>query len=130
MMKMMDEGSVVRESELALAMAAAGRMDRLKNYLNNAITGQRLTPTQREDFKSLSNELYAAAAQAYNKKRSEYEDFGSKYNLDVKNVLGAPATIPSIIKGSGSLGGAGAGAGGGGQQRKSLGTIFGTPPQQ
>jgi hypothetical protein len=34
------------------------------------------------------------------------------------------------MKNSGSLGGAGAGAGGGGQQRKSLGTIFGTPPQQ
>jgi hypothetical protein len=58
MMKLMDEGSVVRETELALAMAAAGRMDRLKNYLSNAMTGQKLTPTQREDFKSLSSELY------------------------------------------------------------------------
>jgi len=118
MMKMMDEGSVVRESELALAMAAAGRMDRLKNYLNNAMTGQRLTPTQREDFKSLSNELYAAAGQAYNKKRSEYEDFGSKYGLDAGKVLGSPAKIPSVMKDSG------------GQQRPSLGSIFAPQPQQ
>ena len=99
MMKMMDEGSTVRESELALAMAAAGRMDRLKNYLNQAMTGQKLTPTQRIEFKALSNELYAAAGQAYNNKRSEYEGFGNAYQLpNLNTALGAPATVPSIVK--------------------------------
>ena len=99
MMKLMDEGSVVRETELALAMAAAGRMDRLKNYLNQAMTGQKLTPTQRIEFKALSNELYAAAGQAYNNKRSEYEGFGNAYQLpNLNTALGAPATVPSIVK--------------------------------
>ena len=100
MMKLMDEGSVVRETELALAMAAAGRMDRLKNYLNQAITGQKLTPTQRVEFKALSNELYAAASQAYNNKRQEYEDFGTSYGFkNLGTALGKPAQIPSLMGG-------------------------------
>jgi hypothetical protein len=118
-MKLLDPGSVVRESELGIAMAASGRMDRLNNYFSNMMSGQKLTPTQREDFKALSNELYAAAGDAYNKKRQEFLGFGQAYgfkNLDA--ALGAPATIPSLIRG---------GAGGGGAARPSLGNIFGTP---
>jgi hypothetical protein len=98
-MKLLDPGSVVRESELGIAMAASGRMDRLQNYFSNFMSGQKLTPTQRDDFKALSNELYAAAGQAYNQKRDEYKSFGSAYgfkNLDT--ALGEPAKIPSIIK--------------------------------
>jgi len=119
-MKLLDPGSVVRESELGIAMAASGRMDRLNNYFSNMMTGQKLTPTQREDFKALSNELYAAAGDAYNKKRQEFQGFGQAYgfkNLDA--ALGAPASIPSIMRG-------GAG-GGGGATRPSLSNIFGTP---
>jgi len=122
-MKLLDPGSVVRESELAIAMAASGRMDRLNNYFNNMMTGQKLTPTQREDFKALSNELYAAAGDAYNKKRDEYKGFGNAYgfkNLDT--ALGAPATIPSVMRTR-----PGASPGGGGATRPSLGNIFGVP---
>jgi len=116
-MKLLDPGSVVRESELGIAMASAGRMDRLQNYFTNMMSGQKLTPTQREDFKALSNELYAVAGDAYNKKRKEYEDFGSAYNFkNLGTALGAPATVPSIMRG-----------GAGGTARPSLGNIFGTP---
>jgi hypothetical protein len=122
-MKLLDPGSVVRESELAIAMAASGRMDRLQNYFNNMMTGQKLTPTQRDDFKALANELYAAAGDAYNKKRNEYRGFGDAYgfkNLDT--ALGAPATIPSLMRTAPSGGG-----GGGGKVRPSLSNIFGVP---
>jgi hypothetical protein len=127
-MKLLDPGSVVRESELGISMAAAGKMDRLQNYVTNWQNGTKLTPTQRQDFQNLANELYAAAGQTYNMKRNEYVDFASKYNLDPTKALGAPATIPSVMKNSGSLGDGG--AGGGGQQRKPLGAIFGVQPQQ
>lgn len=112
-MKLLDPGSVVRESELGIAMAASGRMDRLKNYFNNWATGQKLTPTQRDDFKQLSNELYAAAGQAYNQKRQEYQDYGQSFGLDASKALGAPAQIPSLMRG-----------GPGGAERKPLGSIF------
>jgi hypothetical protein len=120
-MKLLDPGSVVRETELGIAMAAAGRMDRLNNYFSNMMTGQKLTPTQREDFKALSNELYAAAGQAYNQKRDEYKGFGEAYNFkNLDTALGAPATIPSLMRNA-------PGAGGGGRTRPSLGNIFQVP---
>jgi hypothetical protein len=118
-MKLLDPGSVVRESELGISMAAAGKMDRLQNYVTNWTQGTKLTPTQRQDFQNLANELYAAAGQTYNMKRNEYVDFGSKYNLDATKALGAPAKIPSLMTNSGALD-----SGGGGQQRKPLGSIF------
>lgn len=107
-MKLLDPGSVVRESELGIAMAAAGRMDRLQNYFNNLMTGEKLTPKQRLDFKSLSNELYAAAGQAYNQKRSEYEGFGNAYKLpNLNTALGAPANVPSVVRQPPQTGGSG-----------------------
>jgi hypothetical protein len=98
-MKLLDPGSVVRESELAIAMQASGRMDRLQNYFKNFMTGQKLTPTQRDDFQALANELYAAAGQAYNAKRGEYEQFGNAYNFkNLGTALGPSANIPSIMR--------------------------------
>jgi hypothetical protein len=119
-MKLLDPGSVVRESELGIAMAAAGRMDRLQNYFNRLVTGKPLTPTQREDFKSLANELYAAAGQSYNAKRAEYERFGNAYGFkNLGTALGAPATIPSIMRKPQP------GPDGAPQKRKNLNEIFG-----
>jgi hypothetical protein len=98
-MKLLDPGSVVRESELAIAMEASGRMDRLQNYFSNMMSGQKLTPTQRDDFKALANELYAAAGQAYNAKRGEYEQFGNAYGFkNLGTALGPSANIPSIMR--------------------------------
>jgi hypothetical protein len=119
-MKLLDPGSVVRESELAIAMQASGRMDRLQNYFNNFMTGQKLTPTQRDDFKSLANELYAAAGQAYNAKRGEYEQFGNAYNFkNLGTALGPSANIPSIMRQTPAT------PGGGVPKKRSLNDIFG-----
>jgi hypothetical protein len=124
-MKLLDPGSVVRESELGISMAAAGKMDRLQNYVTNWTQGTKLTPTQRQDFQNLANELYAAAGQTYNAKRQEYADFGAKYNLDANKALGAPAKLPSVMTGSGGLGGAG---GGQADRQAGLRSIFGGKP--
>jgi len=113
-MKLLDPGSVVRESELGLAMQASGRMDRLKNYFNQWATGQKLTPIQRDDFKQLSTELYSAAAQAYNQKRGEYIDFGESAGVTLDKALGPQANVPAVVRKPPS----------GGQQRKSLTEIF------
>ena len=88
-MKLLDPGSVVRESELAIAMAAAGKLDRLQNYLQMKISGEMLTPTQRSDFGALAQELFEAAGDAYNSKRKEYADMGGRYGLS-DTVLGSP----------------------------------------
>lgn len=92
-MKLLDPGSVVRESELGMAMAASGKMDRMTNYVQMQMSGQKLTPQQRIDFGKLADELYDAAGQAYNAKRGEYEQFGKTYDLNPA-VLGEPAKAP------------------------------------
>lgn len=95
-MKLLDPGSVVRESELGVAMAAGGRMDRLQNYVQMQMSGEKLTPQMRIDFGKLADELMAAAGQAYNAKRSEYETMGRRYQLD-PSVLGAPYVPPKTL---------------------------------
>ena len=96
-------------------------MDRLQNYFSNMMSGQKLTPTQRDDFQKLSNELYAAAGQAYNQKRSEYEQFGQAYGFkNLGTALGAQANIPSVMRQPGAPA-----AAPGTPARPSLGNIFG-----
>lgn len=125
-MKLLDPGSVVRESELGIAMAAGGRMDRLRNYFDLWSSGNKLTPTQRDDFRALSNELYAAAAQAYNAKRDEYKGFGNAYNFkNLDAALGAPATAPSVMRQQPPTSGAQPTPGG--AARPSLSEIFRRP---
>lgn len=119
-MKLLDPGSVVRESELGIAMAASGRMDRLQNYFTLWASGNKLTPTQRADFRQLSNELYAAAGQAYNQKRGEYIDFGESTGVTLDKALGGPANIPSIMR----VPGGAPGTSPAGQPRRSLSEIF------
>ena len=90
-MKILDPGSVVRESELGMAMAATGVEDKVKNYANLVITGQKLTPAQRKDFVDLSDKLYNAAAGQFNQKRNEYAGIAERNKLDVEAAVGAPA---------------------------------------
>jgi hypothetical protein len=94
-MKLLDPGSVVRESELAMAMAASGALDRLTNLAQMRISGTKLTDTQRKDFQQLSDQLFSTATNTYNSKRNEFEQMGSAYGLDANRALGAPAKMPS-----------------------------------
>jgi hypothetical protein len=93
-MKLLDPGSVVRESELGMAMAASGALDRLTNLAQMRISGTKLTPTQRNDFQQLSDQLFGTATTTYNQKRGEFEQMGSAYGLNANRALGAPAKLP------------------------------------
>jgi len=94
-MKLLDPGSVVRESELGMAMAASGALDRATNYAQMRLAGTKLTPTQRKDFQDLSDQLFGTATSTYNQKRGEFEQMGTAYGLDANRALGAPAKLPS-----------------------------------
>lgn len=91
LMKLLDPGSVVRESELGMAMAASGALDRLQHYAGNVINGTKLTPTQRQDFHRLADALYGESVKQYNTKRGEYQGIAERNGLSVADVLGAPA---------------------------------------
>jgi hypothetical protein len=95
-MKLLDPGSVVRESELGMAMQASGLMDRVENYAKNIVSGTKLTPTQRKDFQTLANALYGESVKAYNAKRSEYQGIAERNQLSVPDVLGPESKMPEV----------------------------------
>jgi len=97
-MKLLDPGSVVRESELGMAMAASGALDRLQYYAQNVLNGTKLTPTQRKDFQTLADKLYGESVNQYNAKRSEYERLGGEYGLNAGRSLGPSANMPTQPK--------------------------------
>jgi hypothetical protein len=94
-MKLLDPGSVVRESELGMAMAATGALDKLTNYASLIVSGTKLTPTQRKDFQTLADRLYGESVKQYNAKRSEYRGIAERNGLSIPDVLGAESESPN-----------------------------------
>lgn len=97
-MKLLDPGSVVRESELALAMAASGALDRLTSYGENIINGTKLTAQQRKDFQALANRLFDESSRLYNAKRSEYAGIAKRNDLNVEDIVGTESLMKSKVK--------------------------------
>ncbi len=105
LMKILDPGSVVRESELGMAMAASGAMDRLVNYADKIIKGTKLTPTQRKDFQTLADSLNAESVKQYNAKRNEYAGFAQDYGLNADRIVGAEERGATVAKPTPGAGG-------------------------
>lgn len=105
LMKILDPGSVVRESELGMAMAASGAMDRLVNYADKIIKGTKLTPTQRKDFQTLADSLNAESVKQYNAKRNEYARFAKDYGLNADRIVGPEERGATVAKPTPSAGG-------------------------
>ena len=87
-MKLLDPGSVVRETEYATAQQAGSIIDRATvGQYNRLIAGERLTPTQRADFANKSKVLYEQALSGYeNILASETQratNFGLEFDRDV-----------------------------------------------
>ena len=85
-MKMLDPGSVVRESELGMAMAATGVVDRMSNYVKQLQTGQKLTPSQRKDFQSIADGLMEASANLYSKALADQRGIASGAGLNPDDI--------------------------------------------
>ena len=74
-------------------MSATGVEDKVRNYANLVITGQKLTPAQRKDFIDLSDKLYNVAGQQFNQKRNEYAGIAEANGLSVPAAAGQPAQL-------------------------------------
>jgi hypothetical protein len=98
-MKLLDPGSVVRESELAIAMQATGLLDRVIGYSNNILKGQKLTPAQKVEFSKLSEDLFTTAVNSFNEKRDQYSNLALEYGFAPERVVGKPI---ELIKPQGS----------------------------
>ena len=85
-MKLLDPGSVVRESELMMAMQASGALDRMANYHNLLLQGHKLTPKQREDFAAAADLIYSNVQTKWGEIDKIYDESATAYGLDPKRV--------------------------------------------
>jgi hypothetical protein len=99
-MKLLDPGSVVRESELGMALQAQGVFDRITNMLNIVQSGKVLTTAQAAEFKDLTKKIYNAAEVSQKQLDAQYTGRAVHYGLDPKNVVtdyypGSPDVTPA-----------------------------------
>lgn len=85
-MKLLDPGSVVRESELSMAMQASGVLDRMANYHNLLLKGHKLTPQQRVDFAEAADIIYGNVQAKWGEMDKIYDESATSYGLDPRRV--------------------------------------------
>ena len=90
-MKMLDPGSVVRETEFATARDTSGLMGRLKAAATKIEDGRFLSPEQRKDFVRLSKQYLDAAKRQQDAVRSSFAQIIDNYDLNPVNVFGVEA---------------------------------------
>jgi hypothetical protein len=86
-MKLLDPNSVVRESELMMAMQASGVTDRLSNLGNRIMSGEKLTETQRKDFYDAASEFYKVSQNNKNAIDAQYIDIANKGGLSPDLII-------------------------------------------
>lgn len=86
-MKMLDPSSVVRESELGMALAAAGMWDRFQNLYNTVQHGKVLTPQQASEFGRIADVVFGAANAAHQKRVQHYRGLSQSYNFNPDRVV-------------------------------------------
>ena len=113
-MKMLDPGSVVRESELAMAMQTTGLLNSMENYYTKLKNGETLNPQQRAEFAAVTQRLFNAAQQAYAPVEQQYQQLAQSYEFAPGRVAVLPVGVPRTVPPG---------------ERKSLDNIFQKPSQ-
>lgn len=98
--KMLDPGSVVREGEFATAQNAAGVPERIQNIYNQVVSGQRLSPSQRQSFKGQAGKLYSTAQTQEAQVRQGIERIAKGYGLNTANIFYTPTEVAPTAPGA------------------------------
>ncbi len=86
-MKLLDPGSVVRESEFALAAASGALDERVTAAFNKIQSGQKLSAAQRADFVDRSKRLYTEARVNHKRRENEFKRIAKDNGLNPDNVV-------------------------------------------
>lgn len=99
-MKMLDPGSVVRETEFATARDTAGLFTQLENRLQKAKNGELLGPVQRKEYVALAQKYLDSAQKKAGEDRKALGVVVKNYKLNPDNVFGPETTAtndPNIV---------------------------------
>lgn len=99
-MKMLDPGSVVRETEFATARDTAGLFTQLENRLQKAKSGELLNPVMRQEYVALAKKYLDSAQKKANEDKKALGVVVKNYRLNPDNVFGpesaaAPTPAPA-----------------------------------
>jgi hypothetical protein len=92
-MRMLDPGSVVRESEYAMAERSRGVLDQLSNLPEQLRAGKRLTPTQVAQMQQVAQDIITQMDSVVKEKQGYFVDIARRYRLDPGNVI--PGYMPA-----------------------------------
>jgi len=86
-MKVLDPGSVVRESEFKTAAASGALGERMKAAFGRVASGERLSAAMRADFVDRGKRLYVKQAEHHQMLRQQYEGLAGRADVKPKDVL-------------------------------------------
>jgi len=86
-MKILDPGSVVRESEFATAASTGSYGARIQGLVAKAMKGERLAPQVRADFLKTANELFSGQKKLQDALREDTKRLAKKFGIDPELVL-------------------------------------------
>lgn len=99
--KILDPGSVVRETEFAITERGGGLIKAIENYASKVAGGGRLQPSQRQEMIDAARALANGVAENYRQKRKEYADQGALYGARPEAIVGAESAPSAGAKPSG-----------------------------
>jgi hypothetical protein len=104
-MKMLDPGSVVRETEFATARDTAGLFTQLENRLQKAKDGQLLNPAQRKEYVALAQKYLESAQKKAGEEKVALGVIVKNYKLNPENVFGPEEKPATPLPTSATIGG-------------------------
>ena len=93
-MKMLDPGSVVRESEFANAAATGGLGERFIAAGQKLKVGERLSPAMRSDFVDRAEKLFKAKERQFRQGEGEFRKLAKKNRLDPEKLMRKVSYVP------------------------------------
>lgn len=85
--KLLDPGSVVRESEFASAAAAGSFGERVQGALKSIESGGRLPPSLRQEFIKEAENIYQGQKAGYDRQKVTYRGLANKFQVDQEMVI-------------------------------------------
>jgi hypothetical protein len=95
-MKMLDPGSVVRESEFAMAAQAGSYGEQIQGLVGRVINGERLPESVRQEFLQNADALYAQSAQNLGDINSQFSSRAQRWGVDPTRFIRAPEVYQPV----------------------------------
>jgi hypothetical protein len=95
--KLLDPGSVVRESEFATAAQSGSLGQRVQGAVEQVLSGKRLSPELRKSFLQEADNIYKSQKENAKQIGGKYRDLAKNYSLDPSRVVVeyGPAEMPA-----------------------------------